>query len=274
MHGSSPIPDRAWPRACSRWHPGVGRRPSGRGVVRFGHCRAGSSEREVVCRQESAPVHCRIGSSETLRRVFLCPNGVHCRIGSSENIEGQAGANTAVHCRIGSSENLVLIERAIAVVHCRRGSSEIVVLVDHCSAHLNLPHRQPGPPSGPFSCQARAHREHARLLLTQRGQRVLQRLDQSFHIPGRHIDPGRGHRQTCRCLGRVLEADERLSVHNARADAGELKEGRGSHGAMVAWKAHSWLTVVQTSKGFRSRPSIQRGGRPCPAHVSPVLGLR
>ena len=112
------------------------------------------------------------------------------------------------------------------------------------------------------------------LLAAQLGQGVLQRLDQPFHILGRHVDPGRGHRQARRCLGRVLEADERLAAHNARADAGELKEGRGSHGAMVASKTHSWLTVVQISKGFRSWPSIHRGARPRPVQVSPVLGFR
>lgn len=112
------------------------------------------------------------------------------------------------------------------------------------------------------------------LLAAQLGKRVLQRLDQPLHILRRHIDPSRGHRQTCRCLGRVLDADERLAAHNACADAGELKEGRGSHGAMVAWKAHSWQPVVQISKGFRSRPSIHRGARPRPVQVSPVLGFR
>lgn len=122
MHGSSPIPDRAWPRACSRWHPGVGRRPSGRGVVRFGHCRAGSSEREVVCRQESAPVHCRIGSSE----MQLC-------------VCGHVGTRSLPHRQLRNHQLRRLLSARCSLPHRQLRNLEM-------SSNLNLirslPHRQ------------------------------------------------------------------------------------------------------------------------------------
>lgn len=63
------------------------------------------------------------------------------------------------------------------------------------------------------------------LLAAQLGQRVLQRLDEPLNVLWRHLNPGRGDGQASRCLGRVLEPDERLAAHDARADAGELEDG-------------------------------------------------
>lgn len=74
------------------------------------------------------------------------------------------------------------------------------------------------------------------LLAPKLGQRVLKRLDQALHILGRHLNPVGRDTRALRVLGRVLQADERLAVHDAGADAGELEgEGRG-HGDMVAQK--------------------------------------
>lgn len=61
------------------------------------------------------------------------------------------------------------------------------------------------------------------LLAAQLGQCLLQRLDEPLNVLGRHLDPGRGDGQAGRCLGRVLEPDERLAALNARANAGELE---------------------------------------------------
>lgn len=74
------------------------------------------------------------------------------------------------------------------------------------------------------------------LLATQFAQRVLQRLDQPLYVLGRHLNPGGRDRQAGRCLGRVLESDERLAALDASANAGELEQGCRSHGAIVAWK--------------------------------------
>lgn len=74
------------------------------------------------------------------------------------------------------------------------------------------------------------------LLAPKLGQRVLKRLDQALRILRRHLDPVGRDMRAIRVFGRVLHADERLAVHDAGADAGELEgEGRG-HGYMAAQK--------------------------------------
>lgn len=64
----------------------------------------------------------------------------------------------------------------------------------------------------------------------------MKRVDQALHILRRHLDPFGRDKRALRALGRVLQADESLAVHDAGADAGELEgEGRG-HADMVAQK--------------------------------------
>lgn len=72
------------------------------------------------------------------------------------------------------------------------------------------------------------------LLAPKLCQRVLKRLDQALRILRRHLNPVGRDARTVRVLGSVLQADERLAVHDAGANAGELEgEGR-DHGDMVA----------------------------------------
>lgn len=148
-----PIPARAGLSAGYRRDAGVGRRPSGSGVVRSGHCRRGSSERLAHRRGHFHQVLCRVGSSEKRQGRAHGRPPVHCRTGSSEMGCFAFCCVSDVHCRIGSSEMVHHVQRVPAKVHCRVGSQ--------------------ARPAGLFLCQAGAHGGHARLLASQLGQRVL-----------------------------------------------------------------------------------------------------
>lgn len=61
------------------------------------------------------------------------------------------------------------------------------------------------------------------LFASQLGERVLKRLDEPIKVLWRHLDPGGRDGQAGGCLGRVLEAYERLAALDAGANAGELE---------------------------------------------------
>lgn len=70
-------------------------------------------------------------------------------------------------------------------------------------------------------------------------QRVLQRLDQSYRGLWRHLHPVVFDLRLAFSPGCVLQADERLAIHDASADACVLEARCGGHGCYGGMKKAS-----------------------------------